>query len=329
MIMKRSQSNSNETMTGWIAKSGKELIEKHGKTKAEDLMKRRYDEGLYYDSQEFPNDPEERFYYVHKPREMTNRKTVTDDATMEGAVNLDDDMAKSLLDETDGMFRAGGMVGDKSLGAGGQKALLDDLADGGVQAAPKKKAKRATAETSEEAKPKTQAEVAADLMAAILAESTAARKKSMNLGSVNYAGELASQLLTYAEKMEKYYKTLQQATSQQVTDETFYESCFKKIEKDRKWFVQAQVRDPTQNKFIYINICCMCIMYSSHYCCFCLSTVPFASKNILCIAACSEAAADSILSGLKRANRKKEEKDKEKEGEKGGEKRKGKSNKKK
>ena len=164
----------------------------------------------------------------------------------------------------------------------------------------------------------------------------------MNLGSVNYAGELASQLLTYAEKMEKYYKTLQQATSQQVTDETFYESCFKKIETDRKWFVQAQVRDPTQNKFIYINICCMCIMYSSHYCCFCLSTVPFASKHILCqwisptylnigliIAACSEAAADSILSGLKRANRKKEEKDKEKEGEKGGEKRKGKSNKKK
>ena len=123
--------------------------------------------------------------------------------SIEGKENLNKDMLKALIDENDGMFRAGAMPSAVASSSAGQKALLDGLVAGGVQAAPKKTPKPKDKDESKPAEPKSQVELAADLMASILAESTAARKKSMSLGAVNYAGELASQLLAYAEKMEK------------------------------------------------------------------------------------------------------------------------------
>ena len=263
MIMKRSHVNSNESLSGWIAKSGKDLVTEYGEEKAKSLMERRYASGLYYNSDDFPDDPLERFYYMKKPREMTHREIVNDEATLEGSNNLSNDMVKSLIDESDGIFRSGAMPNDRALASAGQKALLDGVAEGGVQAAPKKKAKKDT-EGSEAAKPKTPAENAVELMAAILADSTAARKKSMSLGAVNYAGELSSQLLTYAEKMEKYYKTLQQATTGKVTDESFYSRCFSKIEKERSWFEQASVGGWKRNDMVS-NLCPTNFCFFSRY----------------------------------------------------------------
>ena len=97
-------------------------------------------------------------------------------------------------------------------------------------------------------KPKTIEEQAVDLMAELLSESSAARKKSMSLGSVNYAGELSAQLLKHAETLEKHYKTLQKATKEKKENESFYKSVFKKIEQDRKWYnatgSNAEARNP-------------------------------------------------------------------------------------
>ena len=240
MIMRRVHSNSNESLSGWEAKPGKKLVEEYGKEKAEALMTKRHSAGLSYDNEDFPDDPLERFYWMRKAREMTSRNVVTDEGSIEGTDNLNKDMLTALIDENDGMFRAGAMPSAVASSSAGQKALLDGLVAGGVQAAPKAKPK-AKAEPSEPAEPKSQVELATDLMASILAESTAARKKSMSLGAVNYAGELASQLLAYAEKMEKYYKTLQQATTGEVTDQEFYDKVFTKVEKDRTWFANASV----------------------------------------------------------------------------------------
>ncbi|CAK8985935.1 Uncharacterized protein SCF082_LOCUS342 [Durusdinium trenchii] len=77
-------------------------------------------------------------------------------------------------------------------------------------------------------------------MKEIMDESVAARKKSMALGSVNYAGELSTQLLEHAEKMEKRYKTLQQALNTGVTDQGFFDKCFRVISKERKWYTSAE-----------------------------------------------------------------------------------------
>lgn len=246
MIMRRVHSNSNESLSGWEAKPGKKLVEEYGKEKAEALMAKRHSAGLSYDNEDFPDDPLERFYWMRKAREMTNRNVVTDEGSIEGKDNLNKDMLKALIDENDGMFRAGAMPSAVASSSAGQKALLDGLVAGGVQAAPKKTPK--PKDESKPAEPKSQVELATDLMASILAESTAARKKSMSLGAVNYAGELASQLLAYAEKMEKYYKTLQQATTAGVTDTGFYEKVFAKVEKDRTWFANASVGGDERKK---------------------------------------------------------------------------------
>eukprot|EP00438_Fugacium_kawagutii_P017249 Skav234047 [mRNA] locus=scaffold619:25656:27300:- [translate_table: standard] len=193
LILKRTHEASDENLSGWVAKSGKDLIKEFGEEKGQKLIQARFNSNLFYNSEDFPDDPLERMYYMKKPRELTRREVVTNQANLEGKENLDRDMVKALLDENEGMFRAGAMPVDRGLAAAGQKALLDGIAEGGVQAVPKKRPAPKN-EGSEEAKPKTQQDLAADLMAAILAESTAARKKSMNLGAVNYAGELASQL---------------------------------------------------------------------------------------------------------------------------------------
>ena len=248
MIMRRVHSNSNESLSGWEAKPGKKLVEEYGKEKAEALMAKRHSAGLSYDNEDFPDDPLERFYWMRKAREMTNRNVVTDEGSIEGKDNLNKDMLKALIDENDGMFRAGAMPSAVASSSAGQKALLDGLVAGGVQAAPKKTPKPKDKDESKPAEPKSQVELATDLMSSILAESTAARKKSMSLGAVNYAGELASQLLAYAEKMEKYYKTLQQATTAGVTDTGFYEKVFAKVEKDRAWFANASVGGGVKEK---------------------------------------------------------------------------------
>lgn len=242
LIMKRTQSSENESMSGWIAKAGKDLVTEYGQAKADKLIEKRTEAGLYYDHDDFPGDPMERFYYMRKAKELTHREKTTDSSTVAGEENLNSDMLRALVDEQDGAFRAGGLPQGHAASAAGQKALLDGLVEGGVQAAPKKRPKKDEEKSSEAAKPKTPQEIAGDLMANILAESSAARKKSMSLGAVNYAGELASQLLSYAQKMEKYYKILQQATTSQVSDDGFYDKWFRNIEKERQWYVNASVR---------------------------------------------------------------------------------------
>ncbi|CAK9021539.1 Uncharacterized protein SCF082_LOCUS15391 [Durusdinium trenchii] len=258
LIMQRTHSNEQESLSGWIAKRGKELVEMYGEEKGRSLMVRRQQEGLFYNSEDFPDDELERFYYMRKPKEMNRRQTIRDSTIIDGEASLDNDMLKAHTDETDGMMRAGAMPAGHAETAAGQKALHDALNES-VQAAPKKKAKK-TEEASVPVAPKTIIDKAKDLMQEVLDESVAARRKGMALGAVSYAGELSTQLITYASTMEKRYASLQQAVSKQVDDHSFFDSLFKKIEKERKWFPNA------------------------------------------------EAAAGSILSGIKRANKPKKEK---------------------
>lgn len=322
--MKRTQSSENESLSGWIAKAGKDLVTEYGQAKADKLIEKRTEAGLYYEHEDFPGDPMERFYYMRKAKELTHREKTTDSSTVAAEENLNSDMLRALVDENEGAFRAGGLPQGVAASAAGQKALLDGLVEGGVQVAPKKKAKKEEKEGSEAAKPKTQQEIATDLMTNILAESSAARKKSMSLGAVNYAGELASQLLSYAQKMEKYYKILQQATTSQVSDDGFYDKWFRNIEKERKWYVNASVRGWKNSSSLFSFK--SCIFKSSNI--FRLFQTGFkkapktffssrgAKLKFMFVAL--QAAADSILSGLKRASKKKTDKvDKDDKGDKG------------
>ena len=77
-------------------------------------------------------------------------------------------------------------------------------------------------------------------MADMLAESTQARKKSMTLGSVAYAGELSAQLLDHAECLEKNYKQLQTALANNVEDRTFYQKVFRAVDRKSAWYSSAE-----------------------------------------------------------------------------------------
>ena len=230
---------SQESLNGWIAKAGKDLVKEYGEEKGKTLMAKRFGQGLYYNHEDFPDDELERFYYMKKPKEMNRRQTTTDSARLTGDAQLNDDMLRALTDESEGMMRAGALPEGMAGNANGLKMLHEGLVEA-VQAAPKKKAKK-EGESSEPAAPKTPVQQAKDLMQEILDESVAARRKSMALGSVNYAGELSTQLLDYAQKMEKRYKSLQKAVTENVVDESFYRTCFKKIETERKWYKTAEV----------------------------------------------------------------------------------------
>lgn len=189
-------------------------------------------------SDDFPDDELERFYYMKKPREVNRRQVTSDSTQVKADANLDNDMLNALVDENEGVMRAGALPECFASNTAGQKALMDGLFDG-VVAAPKKKAKKEE-EKSKEVQPKTLPQKACDLMADILSDSTKARKKSMSLGAVNYAGELSNQLLDFAKKMERSYKTLQKATNNNVDKEDFYLKIFAEVAKQREWFVQAE-----------------------------------------------------------------------------------------
>ncbi len=239
MKVTRKHTSESESLQGWVATNGRDLVAQYGKDKAKTLMDKRSAAGLCYDHEDFPNDELERFYCMKKPKEMNKKSSVTDSAKIEGAANLDSDMLRHLTEENEGIFRLGGLPEGHASTSAGQKALLEGL-EGPVVAAPKKKVKKE--EKAEVLEPKTCLEKATDLMQDILAESTTARKKSMSLGAVNYAGELSAQLMKFAESMEKHYKVLQKATANKVDDEGFLTKCFDKVEEERAWFKQAEAR---------------------------------------------------------------------------------------
>lgn len=236
VIIERKQKSSVEGLSGWVAMKGKDIAASYGDTKAKVIFDSRKASGLTYPDEDFPDDDMERWYYMRKGKELTKREITEEEAKLSGTSNVDGKMLHALIDESEGIFKAGQVPTLQAASTAGQKALVDAMGEGGAKAVPKAKAKPKETEGAEVARPKTIEERAVDLVAELLSESSAARKKSMSLGSVNYAGELSAQLLKHAETLEKHYKVLQKATKEKKENESFYKTIFKKIEQDRKWY---------------------------------------------------------------------------------------------
>lgn len=241
LVLDRTRKNSTESVSGWVGVQGKKLVDEYGKDKAQILMDRRTTDGLFYDSDDFPDDPLERWYYMKKAKEVNKKNTTEDSAKLQASLHCDNAMLQALVGD-DGMMQAGALPSMGISNAQGQKHLLDGLEEGGVSAAPKKKAKgeKEKEEQATKVVPKTLLEQASDLMTSVLAEATTARRKSMSLGAVNYAGELSTQLLEHAQKMEKHYKTLQTAVAANLDNDDFFKRIFKKVDADRQFFLTAE-----------------------------------------------------------------------------------------
>lgn len=84
-------------------------------------------------------------------------------------------------------------------------------------------------------------------MPAVLSEAAKAREKSIALGNVEYAGELANSLKKHGAELEKLYRVLQKATSDGATDETFYHKVFTVLQGKHAWYEKAQAWCPVQH----------------------------------------------------------------------------------
>lgn len=67
-----------------------------------------------------------------------------------------------------------------------------------------------------------------------------ARKFAISLGSLEYSGDLASQLMKFSAKMEAVFKCLQDLRQKKVTDEEAYAKHFRIIDDKLVWYTKAE-----------------------------------------------------------------------------------------
>ena len=109
MLAQRKHQNSHESLSGYVARRGQELVDQFGEAKASTIMKKREEQGLCYDSEDFPGDPLERWYYMRRPKEMNRRQSVEDSTSIHAEANLSNDMLAGLIDPDEGMMRLGAL----------------------------------------------------------------------------------------------------------------------------------------------------------------------------------------------------------------------------
>ena len=78
-------------------------------------------------------------------------------------------------------------------------------------------------------------------MAEILDEGAGARKASMKLQGVEYAGELAVQMQRHTKSMENWYTVFHTALSADPPKPTsWFEDNLQKVEKKRAWYTKSK-----------------------------------------------------------------------------------------
>ena len=82
-----------------------------------------------------------------------------------------------------------------------------------------------------------------DALTAVLDKAGKCRTKSIQMTGLEFAGELATQLLTHAGELEKVYGGLKALVSKDPPDEPAIRRILKDIEKKSTWFEKAEVGD--------------------------------------------------------------------------------------
>ena len=83
--------------------------------------------------------------------------------------------------------------------------------------------------------------LAKELLQPILDEATKARQKSIQLRGMEFADELAGQLLKHGNAMENLYAELKNNLEMNSPDESKIQCILVKIEGMRKWYTKAEI----------------------------------------------------------------------------------------
>ena len=99
--------------------------------------------------------------------------------------------------------------------------------------------------------------LAHDFMDTCLKKGAEARKFSISLGSLEYSGDLVSQLMKFSSKMEAVFKHLQQLVDAKSTEEGKFLKHFKIIQDKMTWYDKAEARPPTVSyDFMIFHVSC-------------------------------------------------------------------------
>ena len=85
-----------------------------------------------------------------------------------------------------------------------------------------------------------------------LQKGAAARKYSIALGTLEYSGDLADQMLSFSGKMEKTYRRLRDLVKHKVEDPAQYGKFFAVIQDKMNWYEKAEARLPRLKHVKYI-----------------------------------------------------------------------------
>ncbi|CAK8988087.1 Uncharacterized protein SCF082_LOCUS1242 [Durusdinium trenchii] len=217
--VKRKQKETNEAKKGWQAIQGKVLKQRYSEEKWEKVKKKRLESGVFYLDDDFPDDEDETWYFVKEGQSMTNRVETSEELKLAAQKNMDSEMLAAVTDANSGLMRVGALPKVSTASAAGNKALLEGIAEkAGVATAPKRKPKKE--EEAVEVAPQTWCSKAAATLPELLKTAAEARTSSIKLSGLEFADDLASNLLKQAEGLEADYTVLSKTVKEALTGVT-------------------------------------------------------------------------------------------------------------
>ncbi|CAK9025439.1 unnamed protein product, partial [Durusdinium trenchii] len=189
----------------------KDLYHKYPKEKADGLMRKLKEKGMWYYDPDFDGDEEEIFYYACEGNVLSDESVFVESTTVKGKEVGNKELVEALTGEG-GPLAAGAIAG----------------------------AATATEDEAEKMEPKTVIDQARDNMETCLKKAAEARKHALSLSGTGYGGDLSTQLMNFSAKMEAIYKILQDVTARKVMDEESYMKHFKIITDKTGWYEKAE-----------------------------------------------------------------------------------------
>ena len=226
------KSSSKKSRSGTKAR---DLYKKYPKEKADLLMKKLKEKGMWHYDPDFEGDEEEIFYYASEGNVMSDESIFRDITKVKGREDSRE-VAEALTGEG-GLLAAGSCAAVQTGSEAGQKAMTEALTGSSVSAAPKPRPKSKEVEKME---PKTVIEQAQDHMDSCLKKAADACKHAISLGGAGYGGDLSTQLMNFSSKMEAVYKLLQDLTARKVSEEEKYAKHFQLIVDKIAWYEKAE-----------------------------------------------------------------------------------------
>ena len=91
------------------------------------MIRIRQEQGLFYDDDIFPDDEDERWYFMKQGEKVSRKDTTRERTELEAKASVDPSFRAALTDPEVGLLRSGNLPQVTTATKEGSKALLDTL----------------------------------------------------------------------------------------------------------------------------------------------------------------------------------------------------------